>query len=201
MLASNPNLTKCPFFPTRYVPISRSFHITCSVSQLQSAAEVVNGRVPERNEIRLGLPSKGRMAADTLDLLKDCQLSVKHVNPRQYVAQIPQVPSLSFKFFIFYLLFIYFWKKELKSSSPWIFTAAFGFGSVVSTAQRHCTEIVVWRLRPWHSRFWYRQRIWAGNHHLNILFIQFIGFRVCSCICNWDLGCTIVNVVGFYSAL
>ncbi|ONH89748.1 hypothetical protein PRUPE_8G013600 [Prunus persica] len=94
MLASNPNLTKCPFFPTRYVPISRSFHITCSVSQLQSAAEVVNGRVPERNEIRLGLPSKGRMAADTLDLLKDCQLSVKHVNPRQYVAQIPQLSDL-----------------------------------------------------------------------------------------------------------
>ncbi|XP_034228925.1 ATP phosphoribosyltransferase 1, chloroplastic-like isoform X2 [Prunus dulcis] len=94
MLASNPNLTKCPFFPTRYVPISRSFHITCSVSQLQSAAEVVNGGVPERNEIRLGLPSKGRMAADTLDLLKDCQLSVKHVNPRQYVAQIPQLSDL-----------------------------------------------------------------------------------------------------------
>lgn len=54
----------------------------------------MNGRVPERNEIRLGLPSKGRMAADTLDLLKDCQLSVKHVNPRQYVAQIPQLSDL-----------------------------------------------------------------------------------------------------------
>lgn len=44
-----------------------------------------------RQEIRLGLPSKGRMSSDTLDLLKDCQLSVKQVNPRQYVAQIPQV--------------------------------------------------------------------------------------------------------------
>jgi hypothetical protein len=36
---------------------------------------VVNGRVDdsralERREIRIGLPSKGRMAADTLDLLK-----------------------------------------------------------------------------------------------------------------------------------
>ncbi|TQE06916.1 hypothetical protein C1H46_007445 [Malus baccata] len=92
MLASN--LPKSPFFPTRYVPVSPSFHITCSVSQLQSAAEAVNGRVSERNEIRLGLPSKGRMAADTLDLLKDCQLSVKHVNPRQYVAQIPQLSDL-----------------------------------------------------------------------------------------------------------
>jgi len=35
---------------------------------------VVNGnadaRVPQRSEIRLGLPSKGRMASDTIDLLK-----------------------------------------------------------------------------------------------------------------------------------
>ncbi|KAL5566464.1 hypothetical protein UlMin_029628 [Ulmus minor] len=64
----------------------------------QSQVAVVNGRteekISERNEIRLGLPSKGRMAADTLDLLKDCQLSVKQVNPRQYVAQIPQLSSL-----------------------------------------------------------------------------------------------------------
>lgn len=59
---------------------------------------VVNGnadlRVPQRSEVRLGLPSKGRMASDTLDLLKDCQLSVKQVNPRQYVAQIPQLSNL-----------------------------------------------------------------------------------------------------------
>ncbi|RXH75579.1 hypothetical protein DVH24_039278 [Malus domestica] len=90
MLASNlPNNT---FFPTQYVAISLSFHITCSVSQLQTAAvEAVNDRVFERNEICLGLPSKGSMAIDTLDLLKDCQLPVKHVNPRQYVAQNPQL--------------------------------------------------------------------------------------------------------------
>lgn len=51
-------------------------------------------RVSERSEIRLGLPSKGRMASDTLDLLKDCQLSVRQVNPRQYVAEIPQLSNL-----------------------------------------------------------------------------------------------------------
>ncbi|KAJ6427727.1 hypothetical protein OIU84_023180 [Salix udensis] len=34
------------------------------------------------------------MAADTLDLLKDCQLLVKQVNPRQYVAEIPQLSNL-----------------------------------------------------------------------------------------------------------
>lgn len=54
---------------------------------------VDDARVLERNEIRIGLPSKGRMAADTLDLLKDCQLSVKQVNPRQYVAEIPQLSN------------------------------------------------------------------------------------------------------------
>nr|ACU18801.1 unknown [Glycine max] len=49
---------------------------------------------PDRKEIRLGLPSKGRMSADTLELLKNCQLSVKQVNPRQYVAEIPQLSNL-----------------------------------------------------------------------------------------------------------
>ncbi|GAY56852.1 hypothetical protein CUMW_175100, partial [Citrus unshiu] len=75
--------------------------VTCCVSssqQFESHVSVVNGnidnRISERDEIRLGLPSKGRMAADTLDLLKDCQLSVKQVNPRQYVAQIPQLSNL-----------------------------------------------------------------------------------------------------------
>ncbi|XP_052206169.1 ATP phosphoribosyltransferase 1, chloroplastic isoform X2 [Diospyros lotus] len=71
---------------------------TVSCCSLASPATSVNGnvdqKVPERNEIRLGLPSKGRMASDTLDLLKDCQLSVRQVNPRQYVAEIPQLPNL-----------------------------------------------------------------------------------------------------------
>ncbi|KAA8536572.1 hypothetical protein F0562_029050 [Nyssa sinensis] len=68
---------------------------TVSCCSLASPLTLVNGntdnKAPERNEIRLGLPSKGRMATDTLDLLKDCQLSVRQVNPRQYVAEIPQV--------------------------------------------------------------------------------------------------------------
>ncbi|KAE8709267.1 ATP phosphoribosyltransferase 1 [Hibiscus syriacus] len=70
--------------------------ISCCSSQLQTA--FVNGtldsKIAERDKIRIGLPSKGRMAADTLDLLKDCQLSVKQVNPRQYVAQIPQLSNV-----------------------------------------------------------------------------------------------------------
>ncbi|CAA6655550.1 unnamed protein product [Spirodela intermedia] len=48
----------------------------------------------ERTAIRLGLPSKGRMAEETLGLLKNCQLSVRQLNPRQYVADIPQLANL-----------------------------------------------------------------------------------------------------------
>ncbi|KAG7645723.1 Histidine biosynthesis HisG C-terminal [Arabidopsis thaliana x Arabidopsis arenosa] len=70
--------------------------VTSCVSNAQKS--VLNGAtdsvsVVGREQIRLGLPSKGRMAADSLDLLKDCQLFVKQVNPRQYVAQIPQLPN------------------------------------------------------------------------------------------------------------
>ncbi|KAJ9158960.1 hypothetical protein P3X46_024500 [Hevea brasiliensis] len=96
-------------YSTSLFPSSSSFRIITlrpSISSLrpvvcrfsQSQASVVDGRidtrVSERNEVRLGLPSKGRMASDTLDLLKDCQLSVKQVNPRQYVAEIPQLSNL-----------------------------------------------------------------------------------------------------------
>ncbi|VYS49390.1 unnamed protein product [Arabidopsis thaliana] len=75
--------------------------VTSCVSTVQSSV-ATNGSSPapapaavvvERDQIRLGLPSKGRMAADAIDLLKDCQLFVKQVNPRQYVAQIPQLPN------------------------------------------------------------------------------------------------------------
>ncbi|PRQ55127.1 putative ATP phosphoribosyltransferase [Rosa chinensis] len=87
MLAANP--PKRPFFVTHSLPLSSSpspsFKITCSAAA--SAAE-------ERSEIRLGLPIKGHMGADTLDLLKDCQFSVKPVNPHQYVAKIPELSNL-----------------------------------------------------------------------------------------------------------
>ncbi len=48
----------------------------------------------ERREIRLALPSKGRMEKETLAFLKDCGLSVDKVNPRQYIAAIPAIPLL-----------------------------------------------------------------------------------------------------------
>ncbi|KAG0499201.1 hypothetical protein HPP92_003892 [Vanilla planifolia] len=51
-------------------------------------------RKQERTAVRLGLPSKGRMADETLTLLKNCQLGVRQVNPRQYVADIPQLSNM-----------------------------------------------------------------------------------------------------------
>ncbi|KAK2358939.1 ATP phosphoribosyltransferase 2, chloroplastic [Trifolium repens] len=72
-------------------------YATASSNSSTTSQVVLNGNTlssSSRQEIRLGLPSKGRMSSDTLDLLKDCQLSVNQVNPRQYVAQIPQISNL-----------------------------------------------------------------------------------------------------------
>ncbi|KAL2511838.1 ATP phosphoribosyltransferase 2 [Abeliophyllum distichum] len=94
-----PSASISPFLPSS-IPASNNVSVKFAVSccSLASPVTVVNGNVEtmpsERNEVRLGLPSKGRMATDTLDLLKDCQLSVKQVNPRQYVAEIPQISNL-----------------------------------------------------------------------------------------------------------
>ncbi len=47
-----------------------------------------------RTEIRLALPSKGRMESETLSLLQECGLAVNKVNPRQYIAHIAEIPNL-----------------------------------------------------------------------------------------------------------
>lgn len=47
-----------------------------------------------RTEIRLALPSKGRLAGDTLDLLASAGLRVYKPNPRQFKASIPNLPGL-----------------------------------------------------------------------------------------------------------
>lgn len=45
-------------------------------------------------QIRLALPSKGRMEEETLDFLADCGLRVTKTNPRQYVASLPALPDV-----------------------------------------------------------------------------------------------------------
>ncbi|GLT25319.1 hypothetical protein SLA2020_004540 [Shorea laevis] len=76
--------------------VSKPTVICCRASQSQTAVvnDKIDDRVVERNDIRLGLPSKGRMAEATLGLLKDCQLNVRQSNPRQYVGQIPQLANV-----------------------------------------------------------------------------------------------------------
>ena len=48
----------------------------------------------QRTQMRLALPSKGRMEDETRAFLRECGLSVNKINPRQYVAEIPEIPGL-----------------------------------------------------------------------------------------------------------
>jgi ATP phosphoribosyltransferase len=48
--------------------------------------------------LRLSLPSKGRLAEEAVNFLKDCGFSIYKPNPRQYEASIPALPGLSVLF-------------------------------------------------------------------------------------------------------
>ena len=48
-----------------------------------------------RTDIRLALPSKGRLEQDALEFLADSGLRVEKPNPRQYMARIPNLPGLT----------------------------------------------------------------------------------------------------------
>jgi ATP phosphoribosyltransferase len=50
--------------------------------------------IREQSDLRLSLPSKGRLAEDTMDFLSDCGLTVYRPNLRQYEAIIPATPGL-----------------------------------------------------------------------------------------------------------
>jgi len=45
-------------------------------------------------KIRIGLPSKGRLQQDSLELLKACDLDVTQRNSRQYIAQMNTLPNV-----------------------------------------------------------------------------------------------------------
>jgi ATP phosphoribosyltransferase len=51
-----------------------------------------------RSDIRLALPSKGRLEGDSLELLAASGLAVYKPNPRQYQATLPAIPSVSVVF-------------------------------------------------------------------------------------------------------
>lgn len=50
------------------------------------------------SEIRIALPSKGRMEDETLAFLGRCDLRVDKTNPRQYSARIPTLPNVQVLF-------------------------------------------------------------------------------------------------------
>lgn len=52
----------------------------------------------DKTDLRLSLPSKGRLAEDTLSFLADCGLDVYRPNLRQYEATIPTLPGLRILF-------------------------------------------------------------------------------------------------------
>lgn len=51
-----------------------------------------------RQEIRLALPSKGRLADEAFELLSNAGLSLYKPNPRQYQASIPMLPGVTVLF-------------------------------------------------------------------------------------------------------
>ncbi|MDF1515539.1 MAG: ATP phosphoribosyltransferase [Anaerolineae bacterium] len=54
--------------------------------------------MPPRTDIRISLPSKGRLAEDTVNFLEACGLRIYKPNPRQYAASIPALPSITVLF-------------------------------------------------------------------------------------------------------
>lgn len=48
--------------------------------------------------VRISMPSKGRLMDDTRAFFADCGISVHHENPRQYEALIPNMPGVSVLF-------------------------------------------------------------------------------------------------------
>ena len=48
-----------------------------------------------RTDLRLSIPSKGRLAEETLAFLASCGIDIYKPNPRQYEATIPSIPGLT----------------------------------------------------------------------------------------------------------
>ena len=50
------------------------------------------------SQVRIALPSKGRMEGETLDFLAACGMRVSKTNPRQYSAVMPAFPHVEILF-------------------------------------------------------------------------------------------------------
>jgi ATP phosphoribosyltransferase len=51
-----------------------------------------------RDEIRISLPSKGRLAEEAVEFMEACGMKIHKPNPRQYAASIPALPGLTVLF-------------------------------------------------------------------------------------------------------
>lgn len=51
-----------------------------------------------RTDLRLSIPSKGRLADETVEFLHSCGIDIYKPNPRQYEASIPSIPGLTVLF-------------------------------------------------------------------------------------------------------
>jgi len=51
-----------------------------------------------RKDIRISLPSKGRLGAESTSFLSECGLPIRQINPRQYTAEIPALPGVTVLF-------------------------------------------------------------------------------------------------------
>jgi ATP phosphoribosyltransferase len=58
----------------------------------------VERNIMQRADLRLSIPSKGRLADDTVDFLESCGLGIYKPNPRQYEATIPSIAGLTVLF-------------------------------------------------------------------------------------------------------
>ncbi|MBN1487447.1 MAG: ATP phosphoribosyltransferase [Anaerolineae bacterium] len=54
--------------------------------------------IDKRIDIRLSLPSKGRLSENAVDFLSACGLDIDKPNPRQYEARIPALPQVTVLF-------------------------------------------------------------------------------------------------------
>lgn len=124
---------QCPSIPhfsnSSYSPNPAAVKFTVSCCSVASPAAVVNGSVErkpyERNDVRLGLPSKGRMATDTLDLLKVMCVSVH--TPRNTCVVWFMCDFIALGFWLVFFIYI--------SSSIFLFVFVGGEGlSIVSEA-------------------------------------------------------------------
>ncbi|CAI7758047.1 unnamed protein product [Closterium sp. NIES-53] len=96
---SLPTLSPPPHTPLACVVTILSFLTSpvphTLIARGAAASQATAGRSRQRDIVRLALPSKGRMAEDTLALLKECELTVRKPNPRQYIAEISELGKTS----------------------------------------------------------------------------------------------------------